>query len=97
MPTTRKQKKARKSRGQEMLSDIENLYIILGGSLFDREESEDSILARRPRSDNCDTSEKNEESLHSNTRESRSGNCADLGQNSTGSSSSAEFKDYQVN
>ena len=30
MPTTRKQKKARKSRGLEMLSDIENLDIMLG-------------------------------------------------------------------
>ena len=30
MPTTRKQKKARKSRGLEILSYIENLDIILG-------------------------------------------------------------------
>ena len=30
MPTTRKQKKARKSRGIEMLSDIENIDIMLG-------------------------------------------------------------------
>ena len=29
MPTTRKQKKARKTRGLEMLSDIENLEIML--------------------------------------------------------------------
>ena len=38
MPTTRKQKKARKSREQDMLSDIENLDIMLGGNSLDREE-----------------------------------------------------------
>ena len=30
MPTTRKQKKARESRETDMLSDIENLVILLG-------------------------------------------------------------------
>ena len=52
MPTTRKQKKARKSRGLEMLSDIENLDIMLGGNHFDtREEgSLNSNLPRRSRS-----------------------------------------------
>ena len=35
MPTIRKQKKARKSRGLEMFSDIENLDIMLGGNHFD--------------------------------------------------------------
>ena len=30
MPTTRKQKKAKRSRGLEMLSDIENIDIMLG-------------------------------------------------------------------
>ena len=34
MPTTRKQKKARKSRGLEILFDIENLDIMLGESHF---------------------------------------------------------------
>ena len=91
MPITRKQKKARKSRGQEMLSDLETLDIMLGGSHFDREESEDSILARRPRSYNGDVSENNEQNLHPNTRESRSGNSVNLCQNSIGASSSAEF------
>ena len=53
MPTTRKQKKARKSRGLEMFSDIENLDIMLGGAHFDtreRDESLSSNLARRPES-----------------------------------------------
>ena len=53
MPTTRKQKKARKSRGLEMFSDIENLDIMLGGNHFDtweRDESLNSNLARKPES-----------------------------------------------
>ena len=94
MSTTGKKKKARMSRGQEMCSDKENLDIILGGNHFNREESEDSILARRPESVNSNASEKN---LHLNTKENRSGNSADLGQNSTVASSSAEFRDYRVN
>ena len=39
MPTTRKQKKARKSKGLEIMSDIENLDEMLGGNHSDREES----------------------------------------------------------
>ena len=40
MPTTRKQKKARKSRGLEMLSDIENIDIMLGENHFSVRERE---------------------------------------------------------
>ena len=40
MPTTRKQKKARKSRGLEMLSDIENIDIMLGENHFNARERE---------------------------------------------------------
>ena len=50
MPTTRKPKRTRKSRGLEMLSDIENLDIMLGGNHFnetEREESLDSTSMRR--------------------------------------------------
>ena len=50
MPTTRKQKKTRKSRGLEFLSDIENLDMMLGGDHFngaERERSLDSTSARR--------------------------------------------------
>ena len=53
MPTTRKQNKARKSRGLEMLSDIENLDIMLGEDHFNargREGSLNSNLPRRSRS-----------------------------------------------
>ena len=49
MPTTRKQKKARKSRGLEMLSDIENLGIMLGGNHFDTREREGSLNSNLPR------------------------------------------------
>ena len=44
MPTTRKQKKARKSRGLEMLSDIENLDIMLGENHFDRNERNERVI-----------------------------------------------------
>ena len=53
MPTTRKQKKTRKSREAEMLSDIENLDIMLGGNHFDRNERNESVnsnQAGRPES-----------------------------------------------
>ena len=47
MPTTRKQKNTRKSRALEMLSDIENLDEMLGEMHSGREESVNSISARR--------------------------------------------------
>ena len=53
MPTTRKQKKARKSRGLEILSDIENLDIMLGENHFNdtrRDESLDGTSIRRQES-----------------------------------------------
>ena len=50
MPTIRKQKKSRKSRDQDRLSDIENLDIMLGGNSLDREESISSDIGRRPES-----------------------------------------------
>ena len=90
MPTTRKQKKAGKSIGLEIMSDIENLDVVLGGNHFEREENEDSIIARRPETANCNASD-NDESPHLNTREDKPGNSTDRGQNSTGASSSAEF------
>ena len=48
MPTTRKQKKARKSRGPELLSDIETLDVVLGERHSERDISADSYSARRP-------------------------------------------------
>ena len=41
MPTTRKQKsKVRKSREADILSDIENMDILLGFNHFEKEEGE---------------------------------------------------------
>ena len=48
MPTTRKQKKARKSSGLEMLSDIENLDIMLGENHSSTREREGSWIATCP-------------------------------------------------
>ena len=93
MPTTRKQKRARKSRGLEMLSDIENSDIMLGGRHSKREESVDSNLARRPESTITKTHlfGNNEENSCSNPRRVGSSDNAGLGQNSTSSNSSAEI------
>ena len=91
MPTTGKQKKARKSRGQEMLSEIENLDIMLGRDHLEREESVNSNLARRPENVNSNVSEDNEENLYLSSREIGPSNNADLGQNSTSTNSSADI------
>ena len=91
MPTTRKQKKARKSRGLEMLSDIENIDIMLGERHSEREESVNSNSVRRPESANSDTFENNEENLYLNHKEMGFGNDANLGQNSTSANSNAEI------
>ena len=58
-PTTRKQKKARKTRGLELLSDIEDLDIMLGGRHSEIEENVSSNLARRPESTNSNLFENN--------------------------------------
>ena len=78
MPPTRKQKKARKSRGLEMLSDIENLDIIVVERRSEREESLNSNLARRPESTNSNLFENNEEIFYLNPREIGSSNNAGL-------------------
>ena len=48
MPTTRKQKRARKSREQEILSDIENLDIMLGENNFNRNERDEIPIVIAP-------------------------------------------------
>ena len=76
MPTTRKQKKAKKSRGLEILSDIENLDVMLGENHFngmDREESLDSNLARKPESATSNNFGKGDENLYLNRRDISSG------------------------
>ena len=93
MPTTRKQKKTRKSRGLEILSDIENLDIMLGGDHFngaERERSLDSTSARRENitSNNL---ENEGESLYSNHRNVDLRTSADNGRNSADASSQVEI------
>ena len=94
MPTTRKQKKARKSRGLAILSDIENLDIILGENHFDTVEKQESLtsnLARRPESADSNNLGNDDENMYLKSRVIRSGINADYGQNSASVNSSAEI------
>ena len=82
LPTTRKQKKARKSRGIEILSDIGNLDVLLGENHFNgmgREESLDSNLARRPESATSNNFGNDDENLYLNRSDISSGINADYG------------------
>ena len=93
MPVTRKQKKARKSR-IEMLSDIENLDIMLGENHYSRNERDESVKsnqARRPRSVSRDEFDNNGENNYLETGSFDPGTSANHGQNSTGGNSSAEI------
>ena len=70
MPTTRKQKsKERKSRGANMLSEIRNLDIMLGGIRLEREESEFSNSVRRPESPSYNALANHDVNSHTNSRE----------------------------
>ena len=94
MPTTRKQKKARKSREAEMLSDIENLDIMLGGNHFNRNEGSESLnsnQARRPGSPFADEFENEDENRPFNLEIDEPSPNAELGQNSIRGSSNAEI------
>ena len=91
MPTTRKQKKTWESRGLELLSDIENLDIMLGERHSERDESANSNSVRRPESATSDMFANDEENLYLNHTEMRPDNSADLGQNSTTANSNAEI------
>ena len=94
MPTTRKQTKARKSRGLEILSDIENLAGMLGENHFNgmsREESLDSNSARRPENATSNNLRNEEENSYLNHRNVSSRINADYGQNSVDASSHAEI------
>ena len=94
MPTTRKQKKARKSRGLEMLSDIANLDIMLGENHFngtERDGSLDSTSVRRHESIVSNNLDEGEENPYSNHRISNVRSNADYGQNSADMNSRAEI------
>ena len=95
MPTTRKQKKARKSRGLEMLSDIENLDIMLGenhfGTTREREGSLNSNLPRRSRSFASNESENEDGNTGRSQRNIDSRMNAECDRNSVTGNSSAEI------
>ena len=77
-----------------MLSDIENLDIMLGENHYSRNERDESInsnQARRPRSVSGDEFENNGENNYLDTGSFGPGTSANHGQNSTGSNSSAEI------
>ena len=91
MPTTRKQKIAKKSRGLELLSDIENLDVMLGEDQMGREESLDSTSARRHESVTSNNLENEDEGSFPNHRNTNVKANADYGQNSADMSSQAEI------
>ena len=94
MPTTRKQKKARKSKGLEMLSDVENIDIMLGENHFNARERESSLnsnLPRRSRSFASNESENENGNVGRNQRTDHSGTNTEYDQNSVTANSSAEI------
>ena len=91
MPTTREQKKTRKSRGHELLSDIENLKIMLGERPSERDVSADSKLAMKQNSITSDMFENNDENMYLNNVEARPGNSTSRDQNSASINSAAEI------
>ena len=77
-----------------MLSDIENLDIMLGENHFDRNEMDESISSNRtgrPESASGDEFDNNDGNRYLDTRGNGLGTNADYGRNSTGGNSSAEI------
>ena len=92
MPTTRKQKKARKSRGLEMLSDIENLDIMLGENHFDRSERNESVNSNQAgRPESLFGDELENENEFPNSRNNGPSPNTELGHNSIRECSSVEI------
>ena len=94
MPTIRKQKKARKSRGLEMLSDIENLDVMLGENHFDTREREGSLNSNLPRGSRIfasNESENEDGNMSRNQRVSNSRINVEFDHNSATGNSSAEI------
>ena len=94
MSTTRKQKKARKSRGLEMLSDIENLDIMFGENHFNSREREGSLnsnLPGRPRSFASNESENEDGNMGETERNISSRTNTERDSNSITGNSSAEI------
>ena len=93
MTTTRKQRKARNSRGHEMLSDIENLDIMQGENHFNTREREGSLntnLPRRSRSFASIESENEDRNIGRNQRNINSRTNNECDRNSVTGNSSAE-------
>ena len=85
MPTTREQKKAIKSRGLEILSDIKNLDVMLGtnhSSDMEKDENLNSNLDRQPESATSNVLENDHENIHVISKITNLGNCAESDQNS---------------
>ena len=92
MPTTKKQKKTRKSRGLEVLSDIENL--VLGENHFSTREREGSLnsnLPRRSRSFASNESENEDGNIGRNQRNINSRTNTECDHNSVTGNSSAKI------
>ena len=82
MPTTRKQESnARKSRETDMLSDTENMKIMLGSNHFEREENEHGSSVRRPERPSYNALTNHDSNSHSNSRENEIRGFAGNGQN----------------
>ena len=91
MPTTRKQKKASKSWKVDILSDIENLDVLLGGNHLERNESEVSNYGRRPESPSYDTLLNQNSNFHPNSHESEIRTYAQNGRSSRKTDSGSEL------
>ena len=91
MPTTRKQNKARKSKDVDMLSDVGNLYVTLGGNQSKRDESEISNYGRKPESPSYDTLLNQSSTSHPNSREIEIRTYTQNGQSSREADSGSEF------
>ena len=69
MPTTRKQKKSRKSREVDMLFDIKYLDVMLGVNYLERDESETGNYSIRPESPSYGTLLNENSDSHPNSHE----------------------------
>ena len=90
IPSSRKQKKARKSRVVDMLSDIENVDVMLGGNQLERDESETSNYGRRLQSPSYGTLLNQNSNSHPNSHETEIKTYAQNGQNSREVDSSSD-------
>ena len=92
MSTTRKQKnKARKSRDADMLSDIDNMDVMLRSNHFEQEESELSNSVRSPERPSYNAISNHDLNSHSNSRENASRDFTVNGQNSREVDSNSEI------